>query len=174
MNDDSTVPIVRRPLPLASKSMQILSSQNAGSCGRTFSKLKFSKRFALPPTSQTWVMVMTQHHGLILIQPLSQMYERDGRTAAKGVAQVRSDQPFRLLIKNSTNNPVKLHEKRMVAMLLIHSTVLIPKQISLSEFLSFSLPGEIQPRHVVILDQISIPKRREEANVPPINDELDL
>lgn len=174
MDDGSTFLTVRKPLKPGSPSVPLPPSQNVGLSGRTSLKIKTARAVELPPKSQTWDKVTTQRPGLVVIQPRSHKYERNGILTANCIAQVQPDTPFWMLVSNSTSHPVMLHKNQLAAVAFPHPTVLVPMHIFLTELLGISLPDDVQPPSTATEEQPEPKDNRSAGDLSLSVDRLDL
>ena len=70
-----------------------------------------------------------------MVQPYLPFYERHGFTCTNGVVQVEPDRPFRLLIANFREHPVRVQKGQVVAELLPHPRAVLESKTTIGEVL---------------------------------------
>ena len=71
------------------------------------------------------VQVVTQSHGLILVEPAQRLFKNHMCLAGAGVAQVVPDKPFNITVANFGKHPVILRSGQRIATAEPHPTTLI-------------------------------------------------
>lgn len=96
-----TVPLVLKPSTRAQDAQSLPEDHEFTAPKKRVNKnVQVVDCTVLPAQSQTWVTVKPKRAGLILVKPTRQPYENHMCLDATGVAQVQSDEPFRILLAN--------------------------------------------------------------------------
>lgn len=71
---------------------------------RSSSKIKTTKFVNFKPETQTWVEVVTNREGTILVDPYTTSYKKVISVTGSRVADFKGYKPFRMLVANLTDN----------------------------------------------------------------------
>ena len=133
MDDGSTVPIIRQPSK-ANTSTPLPDAQCFSTRkDKTSPKIKTTRRVKLTAATQTWVEVVTKRDGTILVDPHMPLYTNVMCIAGTGVANVKANLPFRILIANFGDNDVTLAPQQVVAKASGHPETLAESHLSHAE-----------------------------------------
>ena len=136
MDHGSTVPIIRKSsAPVGDDTKGTVEEELAPAAPRCSPRIRVTKRVKLQPDTQTWVEVVTKRQGLILVEPVERLYNDRTCLTAAGVADVRSNEPFKLLVANFGPKAVDLKPNQVVAMAETHPENLVESHISHAEML---------------------------------------
>ena len=136
MDDGSTVPIIRKSsASVGDDTKGTVEEELAPAAPRCSPRIRVTKRVKLQPDTQTWVEVVTKRQGLILVEPVERLYNDRTCLTAAGVADVRSNEPFKLLVANFGPKAVDLKPNQVVAMAETHPENLVESHISHAEML---------------------------------------
>ena len=185
LDDGSTVPIVRQSSRTQAQALLPEEQQDPKRVTRTSPKIKVMKLTRLQPASQTWVEVVTQREGTILVEPNEQLYNSSMCLTGTGIADVTAGKPFHVLVANFGERPIDLRPQQVVAMAGSHPEKLVESDISHSEMLGIipdNVDTKFRKRHVNVRDIDTINKhlsdQREqhmgEDEKPKTADEIDL
>lgn len=136
MDDGTTVPIVRRVMRRGPKFVALppdLEYDRTG--GRVSDKVRVATSVKIPAHSQTWVQVTTKKHGLVVLQPLPSLFEKQKLSCTNGVVQVEPDRIFKVLIANFAPYEQRVVKNQIVGTILPHPTAVVPSHIRLGEVL---------------------------------------
>ena len=78
-------------------------------------RIRVSRPVRLSPNSQTWVEVVCERRGQLVIVPRPALLPRMGIAVANGIADVQPGRPFRVLVSNVRDVPCMLHKGTVVA-----------------------------------------------------------
>ena len=81
------------------------------SCSHT---VKLSKPVTIPPRSQVAVPVRTEASGLVFLEPKHSVLARHNVRTANGVAEVKRNRPFTIVVSNFSEQPRKLHKNMTI------------------------------------------------------------
>ena len=73
----------------------------------------------IEPRTQRVVECTLRRAGLVVVQPYSSLYEKHGLICTNRVVKVEPDRPFRLLVTNFRQYPVRFQKGQVVAELLL-------------------------------------------------------
>ena len=91
----TTVPIIRKPPTRPQGSIPLPDQQQyLPAKRRSSTRIKTTKPIWLKPEAHKWVEVVTDHKGVIIVEPFHKLYERHECLAGAGVYQVESGNPF--------------------------------------------------------------------------------
>eukprot|EP00171_Calliarthron_tuberculosum_P021965 IDg21965t1 len=116
MIDGTEIPIIQSAFKKApTKSPKNKTPTNGENKTKpTSSSIRIAKNVLLSPKSQTFVSVVTERRGTIIIEPKHSLASTHLVSASNGVAQVKSRIPFEILIANFGTKPVRLHKGQIV------------------------------------------------------------
>ena len=134
LEDGTTIPIVRKPLDRVRKAPPLPVAQE-GEEGviRSDNKAKVAKATEIPAFSQAFVTVTSPRDGYSIIQPVGKLHDDHQLLTANGVADLESNNPFRILIANLGRYPKALAKNQVVATLLPHLTITVPTNVLLAD-----------------------------------------
>ena len=118
---------------------------------RIFSRVKVARATNIEPGTHRVVECISKRAGLVVVQPYLPLYERHGLTCTNGVVQVEPDWPFRLLIANFREYPVRVQKGQVVAELLPHPRAMLESKTTIGEVLGIegrgneNFPNSTQP-----------------------------
>lgn len=79
----------------------------------------------LRPETQTWIEVTNKLEGTIFVDPCQLSYPNNMCVSSSGVADVRSDQQFKILVANFNYRKVDLLPHQVVATKSAHTETLV-------------------------------------------------
>ena len=145
MDDDSTVPIIRKSSASICDDTEVTEEEElAPAAPRCSPQIRVTKHVKLQPDTQTWVEVVTKRQGLILVEPVERLYNDKTCLNAAGVADVWSEEPFKLLVANFGPTSVDLKQNQVVSMAKTHLENLFESHISHAEMLGL-IPDHPSP-----------------------------
>ena len=134
LENRTTIPIVRKPLGRVRKAPPLPVAQEwEEGLIRSDNKSKVAKATEIPAFSQAFVTVTSPRDGYSIIQPVGKLYDDHQLLTANGVANVESNNPFRILIANLGRYPKNLAKNHVVATLLPHPTITVPTHVLLAD-----------------------------------------
>lgn len=83
----------------------------------------------LNPETQSWVKVVIKREGIIFVDPYSPLYTNEVCIAGTGVAYVKADKRFRILIANFGDNEVTLLPHQVVQLASDHAETLVESHL---------------------------------------------
>lgn len=109
IDNASIVPIVHQPHVRRPESSLPNDADPTSINGKNLPSLKIqvTKRIVIPHDSQTCVEVISKHDGLILVNPDSKLLTNQMSLMAAGVANVRREEPVKVLVANFRSTPIK-------------------------------------------------------------------
>ena len=86
LDDGSTVPIIRVPSTRARDAVPLPAPlRYPTAADPPAPKVHASRSYKLQPRSQTWIEVVSKHHGVGVVEPLPLLYERQSMALANGI-----------------------------------------------------------------------------------------
>lgn len=79
------------------------------------SKTKCGETITLAPKTQTWMTVVSEQRGEILLEQNPALFQRYGLMSQHTIKSVRPNAPFRILAANFTEKSAKVSKRRIVA-----------------------------------------------------------
>ena len=136
LDDGTTVPITRKPAKRHPESPPLPADQQYGHTRKIQSpKVRVASPVTLEPNSQTWVNVVTERCGTLILQPNTSLYANSQVTCTNGVVQVDANRPFRILIANFGQYPYMMAKGQIIGTVLPHPTAIMPSRVQLAEVL---------------------------------------
>ena len=139
LDDGTTVPIVRRPdkrkndtVPLPDEQVYIPATK------RVDNKIIVYEEKKLLPQTQTWVRVVTNKHGLIMVDTIAKLFNNHICMIGNGIAQVTPGEPFKILVANFSNHTVTLLKNQKVATAEAHPTSIMETEATLADMLGMT------------------------------------
>ena len=83
--------------------------QGAGNVNRPHT-VKLAKFVTVPPVSQVAVPVQTEASGLVFLEPKHSVFARHNVHTANGVAEVKGNRRFKIVVSNFSEQPLMLHK----------------------------------------------------------------
>ena len=108
MDDRTTVPILRTSIRKANAVPLPPEREFVPKEGRPSTRLAVAESFVLQPSTQTWLRVISEREGLVLIEPDKGLFAKHNCAAATGVYQIEEGKPFDILASNCGNHPFRL------------------------------------------------------------------
>lgn len=93
----------------------------------------------LGPRKQTWVTVVTMRRGTIIIEHRSSLATTHLVSATNGVATVKPDIPFCLLVANFGDRTVRIHKGQIIAHAMTHPPYTVQTEACLANVLGINL-----------------------------------
>ncbi|CAN8062292.1 unnamed protein product [Agarophyton chilense] len=185
MDDGSTIPIVRKPLNRATQKKDPLPVvQESFDKDPRSTRLKVAKSITMPPESQVWVTVTSQHHGLHIVQLLASLYTKHQLALANGLVLIEPDTPLKVLVANFRKTNQWLTKNQTLDSVLPHPTAIVPTKIPVTDVLAVLEPKEreedddvdttrVEPEFQYSDTQPTRPKGLEQKALLPGTDDVD-
>lgn len=146
LDDGTTIQIVLKPSPGTQDAPPLHEDQGLIPRHKSVSpKLQTVIHVVFQNDSKTWVQVKTKQKGLILVTPTRQTYENKFFLAATGVAQVKPDEPFRILVAKCGKRSKILLQNQHRTDAEDSKTALIESDVTHPELLGIINEGETTP-----------------------------
>lgn len=114
--DGTVVPTIRNRAPIHKQAITLPDEQEYELSRRSFTnQISVFTTTILQPDAQKLVIVLSQRHGLITVEPHDGLYQKHQCLTAAWIHHVNPGQQFNVLIETFTNNPVKLNSRKVVA-----------------------------------------------------------
>ena len=115
LQDDSQVPIYRRPAGKIELEDSTVSKETPCRNNRNFlRKLRVAKAIVLMPQTETKVWVQCDDAGMFFLQPTSSLFEKRRALMANGIAEIRPNVKFQVVIANFSSEEVTLRKGQVV------------------------------------------------------------
>ena len=111
-------------------------------------KVKVARATTVEPGMQQVVEGTSKRPGLVVFQPCAPLYDKHELVRTKGVAQVKLDKPFRLLVTIFAKYPVRIQKGQVVVEVLPHPRAALEIATTIGEVLGIE---ERQDEHFVNL-----------------------
>ena len=98
-------------------------------------RVKVARATTIEPGTHRVVECTSKRAGLVVFQPYSLLYKKHRLICTNGVVQVEPDRPFRLIVVNFRQYPVRVQKGQVVAGLLPHSRAVIESKTTIGEVL---------------------------------------
>ena len=99
--DGSAVPIVRKPQARPTTSPPLPEEQEYSADARHITpKLKTVEQIEIRAGAQRWMKDVSQQNGLSALEPNDSLYEKHRITMSNGVADIKANVAFRVLVAN--------------------------------------------------------------------------
>ena len=134
LEDGTTIPIVRKPPGRVREAPPppVVQEWKEGMI-RSDNKAKAAKATEISAFSQAFVTVTYPREGYSIIQPVGKLYDDRKLLTANRVANVESNNPFRILIANLERYPKTRAKNQVEATLLPHPTITVPTHVLLAD-----------------------------------------
>ena len=76
--------------------------------------VKLAKFVTIPPLSQVAVLFRTEASGLVFLEPKHSVLARQDVRTANGVAEVKGNRPFKIVVSNFSEQPRMLHKGMII------------------------------------------------------------
>ena len=130
LDDGSTVPIIRVPSTRARDAVPLPAPlRYPTAADPPAPKVHASRSYKLQPRSQTWIEVVSKHHGVGVVEPLPLLYERQSIALANGIVQTMPGQKFRILIANFSDHVRAVQRNQVVGHVLPDPQALAPSKM---------------------------------------------
>ena len=116
-------------------------------------KIRVAKPTTLPPLSQTWVHVRSMRRGAIVVEPLPSLTTSHMVSASNGVAHIQPNVPFRILVANFGEKPVRLRRDMVIAHAFPHPTAVFDTPLKLVDVFGIEVedaPSSVNEQHNVV------------------------
>ena len=124
--DGSEVPIVRKPQARLPSSPPLPEEQEYAADARHVSpKLKTVEQVEIPPGAQRWVRVVSQRNGLSVLEPNTSLYERHRIAMSNGVADIKANVAFRVLVANFSLVKKRIVRNQVIGKVLPHPHAMV-------------------------------------------------
>lgn len=91
---------------------------------RSTNKISVLRPTVLQLESQNLVTFSSQRHGIITVEPHEGLYRKHQCLTDTGIYHIKPGKPFKVLVANFTNRPVKLNALQEVASPDVHSNII--------------------------------------------------
>lgn len=141
LKDGTEVPILRSTFgqPPTDQPVPALQTDKKTKARPTSNKIRVAKQVLLQPHSQTWVSAVSQRKGSVIIEPKQTLSDQQLVSASNGIAQVRPEVPFRLLVANFGDQPTRLHKGQVIAHAFAHPAFIAKTEVTLAEVLNIQV-----------------------------------
>lgn len=158
MDDGSTVPIIlQQSKPKTALTLPEEREFNKRS-HLVSTKIKMTRHVRLKHSTQTWVEVTTKREVTILVDSYKLLYRNVMSSHATGIANVDSQNPFRILVANFTDHTVVLLPHHVLAAAAAHPENLKESRMSHADMLGLindERDTKFRKRHVRDIDIIN-------------------
>ena len=134
LEDGTTIPIFRKPLGRVRKAPPLPVAQECEEgVIRSDHNAKVAKATEIPALSQAFVSVTSLRDGYSIVEPVGKLYDDHQLLTSNGVANVESNNPFRILLANLGRSPKTLAKNQVMATLLSNPTIAVPTHVLLAD-----------------------------------------
>ena len=94
-------------------------------------KVKLSHTVTFPPRSETHVTATVSASGRFMLEPADKMYNKYNVALATGMADVKTNEPFRVRLANFTKHPVILRKNHVLGIVTRAPSTLLAVDVDL-------------------------------------------
>ena len=138
MDDETNVPILRTSFRKANAVPLPLEQEFVPKKKRLSKRLAVAEAVVIQPRTQTWVNVISERQGLVLIERDKGLFAKHNCPAATGVHQIEEGKPFGIQVGNFCNNLFQLLLNQTIARVENHPPNLAESHISHGELLGLT------------------------------------